>query len=159
MNPLQEAIYRLIEKFVECQTVPFEVIQKYRPHLVDSSKHRSTSKAYLSATQTGVWGESNEWEYRLHGGGCHVIHVDTREVIGWDAPNLHRFDPYWFVDWVRWYLKHSAQSKTTPLLASLVDMSEEDSRRSIFEILDQLYKLGKLQYYPDSTNKYELVAE
>ncbi len=159
MNSLQVAVYDLIEKYVQRQIVPFEVIREYRSHLVDSSTRRSTNKAYLKATQMGFWGESNEWEYMLHGGGCHVTNVATREVIGWDASNLRRFDPYWLVDWVHWYVNQNSLSKAALLLAPLVVKSDEDCRRSIFEILDQLHTLGKLHKYPDGTNKYELVSE
>ncbi len=159
MNTLQEAIYGLVEKFVQRQTVPYEVIRKYRPNLIDSSKPRSTSKAYLSATQIGFWGESNEWEYRLHGGGCHVTHVDTREVIDWDAPNLQHFNPDWLADWVRWYVKNNTQDEAALLLSAMLNKPEEDYRRSIFEILDQLYRLGKLNYYPDRLDKYELISK
>ncbi len=158
MNALQMAVYGLVEQFVQRQSIPFEVIRKYRPHLVDSSKRRSTDRAYLSSTASGFWGEANEWEYRLHGGGCHVIQVETREVIGWDAPNLRRFDPYWLVDWIRWYMKQFPQSQPTLTLLPLVDTSEEDCRHRIFAILDELHRLHKLHYHPDSTNKYELVS-
>jgi hypothetical protein len=159
MTPLQAVLYSLITLFVERQRVPFEVIQKYRAYLVDPAERRSHDKAYLSATHMGFWGEANEWEYRLHGGGCHVRQLMTGEVIGWNAPNLQRFDPYWLVDWVRWYVQQHGQDNAVLLLVPLVGQSEEACRQSLFEMLEQLHKIGKLTFYPDSTNKYELVTE
>src|SRR5690242_15998807 len=96
MNSLQTATHHLIEKFVERQKLPYEVIKKFRPYWVGLSDRRS-NKEYISATGHGHWGQDNEWDYYLHGVGCKLTHKITGEVINWDASNLKHFDPYWFV--------------------------------------------------------------
>jgi hypothetical protein len=154
VNALQQAIYDLIEQFVQRQRIPCEVIKQYRPHLIDEITPHSVS---LRDSHKGFWGESNEWKYSLYGGGCRVTHVETQETIGWDAPDLLRFDRYWFVDWVHWYLKYNSQDKIAlPLLFLVIDKSVEDRERDTFEILNQLYRLNKLEYNPERTNKYKL---
>ncbi len=159
MDALQAAIYRLIELYVQRQRLPFEVIRRFRPHLIDSSQPRSRSKEYLSATQIGHWGEGGEWRYFLHGGGCRLTHTVTGEVIDWDAPDLNRFDPYWFVGWLTWFLKENAGDEGASITLKLVEVKEEEAfREKIFDVLEQLCQSGKLRSYPDRTNKYELIV-
>jgi hypothetical protein len=106
MDTLSAAIYHLIERFVQRQQLPLEVIQKFRPHWIDSTKARP-SKEYASATQLGYWGQDNEWAYFLHGRGCQLTHTITGEIVEWDAPDPYRFDPYWFARWLAWFLKQN----------------------------------------------------
>src|SRR5260221_12361691 len=97
MDALQAAVFHLIERFVQRQQLPFEVIQKFRAHLVDSTKLRSTTKEYISATERGYWGKANEWQYSQLGGGCRLTLRFTGRVMNWDAPVLNRLVHYGFV--------------------------------------------------------------
>lgn len=94
VDTLSSAVYLLLERFIQRQQLAFDVIQKFRPHLIDPTKRRPT-KEYASATQWGYWGQDNEWNYFLHGVGCRLIHAITGEPIDWDVSDLDRFDPYW----------------------------------------------------------------
>src|SRR5258706_3147711 len=158
MDALQAAVFHLIERFVQRQQIPFEVIQKFRAHLVDSTKLRSTSKEYISATGRGYWGQANEWQYSLHGGGCRLTHTITGEVIDWDAPDLNRFDPYWFVGWLQWYLSQNTNDQDARIILMAINAQDGQFRNRIFDILEQIHQVGKLYYYPDSTNKYALIV-
>jgi hypothetical protein len=106
VDALLDAVYLLVERFVQRQQLPLEVIREFRPYWVDSTKHRP-SKKYASATGTGYWGENNEWRYYLHGVGCRLIHTITGEPVDWDASDPYRFDPYWFVEWLSWFLRQN----------------------------------------------------
>jgi hypothetical protein len=158
MDDLHAAVYDLVKRFVERQRLPYEVIKKYRPHLVGIIRPRP-SKEYLIATFKGYWGDNNEWKYRLHGGGCHLTHTITEEVIGWDSPDLRRFDPYWFTDWLSWILKQDTDFPCPSVVLATVSEQGDDFRKRVFEILAKLHQLGKLGDYPDRTNRYELLIE
>ncbi|MBI3173502.1 MAG: hypothetical protein HYZ25_07275 [Chloroflexi bacterium] len=58
-------------------------------------------------SQKGIWVDSdnNEWEYYVHGGGCRLTNVSTREPIEWDVPNLDTFDPFFFHDNLFWQFR------------------------------------------------------
>jgi hypothetical protein len=159
MDAIQTAIYTLLEKFVERQKIPYEVIKKYRAFFVDPSQRRSHDKEYWRSTALGFWGDANEWKYFLHGAGCHVTHIETGEVIGWDAATLTRFDPYWLADWIHWYAAYHPDDPLSLVVAPLIANDHSDTAKNLFPILDQLHQLGKLSYDPTPTNKYELIRE
>ena len=116
------------------------------------------SKEYISATGRGYWGQANEWQYSLHGGGCRLTHTITGEVIDWDAPDLNRFDPYWFVGWLQWYLSQNTNDQDARIILMAINAQDGQFRNRIFDILEQIHQVGKLYYYPDSTNKYALIV-
>lgn len=158
LDALQAAVYRLVQRYVQRQRLPFEVIQKYRPRWVDSTQRRP-SKEYASATGWGHWGQDNEWEYVLHGIGCRLTHTITGECIDWDAPNLYRFDPNWFVgQWLAWFLQKNAEDEAASIILTALPEQGDAFRKKIFDVLEQLHQSGKLRLYPDSTNKYELIV-
>jgi len=57
--------------------------------------------------QKGIWidSDNNEWEYFVHGRGCKLINIKTREPIEWDAPKLDTFTPDFFHDNLFWQFK------------------------------------------------------
>src|SRR5258708_35574400 len=154
---LQAAVYRLVVRFVQRQQLPLEVILKYRPHLVDSTKRRPT-KEYASATQIGHWGQDNEWDYFLHGVGCRLTHTITGEVIDWDASNVYLFDRYSLGWWRTWFLQHNSQDEAASVILVMVNEKGEVFREKIFDVLEHLRLSGKLRIYPEYANKYELIS-
>jgi hypothetical protein len=157
MDALQSAVFHFVERFVERQQLPYQVIRKYRPHLVGLSDRRP-SKEYLSSTWRGRWGQENEWDYYLHGGGCRLTHTISGEQIEWDASNLRHFDPYWFVNWLEWFLRQDVTDQDAQIILMAVNEKDDQFRTRIFDILQQIYQAGKLYYYPDRTSKYELIV-
>jgi len=143
MNEEQAEVYRLVVQFVQRQELVYQLLRQLRPRFVPKpGEHppRLTRKA-ATATQRGRWGE---WRYRIHGGGCELVHDTTGEPIQWDSPDVRRFDPNWFVDWVRWYAARTACA---------VDPERVPG------VLIELTKLGLLNYYAGRTNCYEVLAD
>ncbi|MEP7285623.1 MAG: hypothetical protein ABI947_07645 [Chloroflexota bacterium] len=158
MDTLQASVDHLIRRFVQRQQLPLEVIRQFRPHMVDSTKRRP-SKEYASATGSGHWGDDNEWEYLLHGGGCRLIHTVTGEVIDWNAPNPYRFDSDSFVWWLTWFLAQNTEDESTSIILGQVNDQGDAFRNKIFAILEQLYQAGTLRRHsPDYPNNYELMG-
>jgi hypothetical protein len=153
---LQTEVYTLIERFVQRQQLPLEVIQKFRPYLIDPIKRRPTDKEYIRATQIGHWGQDDEWDYFLHGGGCKLTHTVTGEVIEWDAPHLQHFDPSWFVNWLMWFI--NSHKDDGDLLIKSVLLNNPDRfefQRKAFDILEQLHQAGKIRHL--GVTRYELL--
>jgi hypothetical protein len=116
-------------------------------------------------TGTGYWGENNEWRYYLHGVGCRLIHTITDEIVDWDASDPYRFDPYWFVEWLSWFLKQNVffrqptEEKAILTISSMIDEQNKDGfRKKILAVLEQLHQQGRLLCPPDYTNKYKLIV-
>jgi len=162
MNPRQAAVYSLIQLFVQRQTLVRDVIRKFRPKLLDPTQPWP-SREYIQATSQGYWGPDNEWTYYLHGSGCRLIHTTTHERVEWNAPDLLCFDPWWLFYWSVWWLQaHASDPRTQTLLALLkIDRSltykNEELRRVMFDILQQLQQMGGLRPCPDYPHNYELL--
>lgn len=142
MNDEQSKVYSLVRDFVRRQELAHAVLRQYRPHLVPApgEKPQRPSKEEATATQRGRWGE---WHYRIHGGGCSLVHEATREPIQWDSPDLRRFDPHWLIDWLTW------RAGTT---SGGFEVTE------VPRVLAELATLGLLIVHPDRTNCYEVPA-
>jgi hypothetical protein len=108
----QAAVYTLIKKFIELQKLAFDAIVELRPDRAVTWGMIPVASLPIdfkwpdksSIVFRGDWGKAKEWHYFLHGGGCRLIHKVTAEPIEWDAPNIQRFDRYWFANWVKWTL-------------------------------------------------------
>ncbi len=155
----QLAVYSLVKEFVQRQSLVYDALKDIRPDFVGvtDEERRRPSKDYIRATQKGNWGKNKEWTYYIHGGGCALTHAITGEPIEWDAPDLHRFDPYWFVNWVKWRVRQNAAAEIVGAISSRIEDQDEEFRKFIFDILGQLSRLGLLRYHPERTNMYELV--
>jgi hypothetical protein len=158
MDDLHAAVYDLVQRFVERQRLPYEVIKKYRPHWLDRTQPRP-GKEYASITQWGYWGDDKEWKYFLHGVGCLLTQVITQEVIDWDCPNLYCFDQYSFARWLHWFLSQNPSDQSVFTLLPKMDEQGDDFRNRIIEILAKLHQLGKLRDYPGHAKRYELLIE
>jgi hypothetical protein len=143
MNDEQTEVYCLVAEFARRQELVHDVLRQHRPHLVPTPGERPPrpSKEQATATQRGRWGE---WQYRIHGGGCSLVHQATGEPIQWDSPELRRFDPSLFMDWLTWRAAKGSCS---------IDL------REVPRILAELARLGVLIHDPDRTNAYEVRAD
>src|SRR5258706_8288380 len=154
LNDNQGAVYSLVKEFIQRQSLVHDALKEIRPDLVGVTEEERLrpSKDYIRATQKGTWGKNNEWDYYIHGGGCALTHVETGEPIEWDTPDLRRFDPYWFVNWVKWKVSQNVTDKSLMFIRSRVGVEDNEFRKFIFDILGQLSHLGQLRHYPDRTN-------
>jgi hypothetical protein len=62
MNTTESGVYSLVKRFVQRQSLAFDVLKAFRPYLVGSADRRP-SKEYMKATFKGYWGTDNEWQY------------------------------------------------------------------------------------------------
>ncbi|MBC7812315.1 MAG: hypothetical protein H7175_14260, partial [Burkholderiales bacterium] len=102
----------------------------------------------------GLWGENQEWEYLLHGGGCRLTHTVTQERIEWDASNLRRFDRGWFVNHLKWRLDQPVEDESVSVFKAWyedvasskpkVNPSSRPLHDAVFPLLEELAQLGLL---------------
>jgi hypothetical protein len=161
LNSFQLAVYSLVIRFVERQQLVLAALSEIRPDLLDTAGQKAIrpTKEYIKLTQSGYWGKDREWRYFIHGRGCRLIHTATREPIEWNAPDLQRFDPYWFVNWVNWLRAQEVEDNHIRIINSQCKgKQDEDVRSFVFNVLDQLQKEGVLLLHPDCSNRYELAT-
>jgi hypothetical protein len=108
---LDLTILQLVARFVERQRLARELLVAQTPDFF-SSRRRAPSKAYVRAVSHGRWGSDEAWTYRIHGHGCTMRNETTGEPIRWVSPDLARFDPYWFVEWIAWRLDRDEEDAT-----------------------------------------------
>jgi uncharacterized protein DUF6896 len=175
-NTIQLALYALIQRFVQRQSLVFEAIKDLRPDWVMEVEHEDNSEFWADWTPetwqsfvleharrpaTGEWGENKEWEYFLHGHGCRLTHKVTQERIEWDLGSLSTFDRSWFLN----YLKSLLDQNTNDEAIATVQVWYENEKKlkpeykqsyrplhdAVFPVLEQLYQMGFLsqhqQYY------------
>jgi hypothetical protein len=153
LTPIQISLYKLVEVFVARQEVVLKAMKELRPDIV--ARYEGTympemlaqlTLEYSRHPQTGYWGENQEWEYFLHGGGCRLTHRTTGEPIEWDVGSLKRFDKTWFVNWLIWLVETFTRSGYAD------NSSKKDKiRDDVYRVLEELEKGNLLtkenQYY------------
>jgi hypothetical protein len=165
VDRLKSSVHSLIERYVQRQSIVLDAMRDLRPDIilpleapVDPQTRTVLRRNYAQAPNKGRWGENQEWEYRLHGIGCHLIHTTTGEVIGWDVGSLKCFDWTWLVDYIAWMLeveKNAPEAEVirTELQISVIDVME--LRNDILPILQQLEAEGILR--AERENRYTLI--
>ncbi|MGB1286696.1 MAG: DUF6896 domain-containing protein [Aggregatilineales bacterium] len=141
---LLDAVHQLVTDFVDRQYIVVMAMLELRPDIMTPSRLTPEQRfAYRSdKSGRGLWGENDEWAYRLHGIGCHLTHTVTDEIIGWDAGSSKQFDPSWFVDHLFWRLSHDEGNAVNIIHAEFSDAEVDrfSLRKFIFPILEQLCK-------------------
>ena len=158
LNPIQSGIYSLLRKFISRQEIASELLKELRPDLMSTlgQKVVQPNKEYIQATQIGRWGENKEWSYFIHGRGCRLIHKTTGERIEWTAPDLKRFDPHWFVNWIEWALSKESEFEGIAVVRLYIEENNGNLTNLIFNTLDELQIMKKIIYYPKTTNMYAI---
>ena len=158
LNDIQVAVHSLVSRFVQRQNLALAALSEIRPDLLDrpGEKPVRPTKEYMKSTQSGYWGDDNEWRYFIHGRGCRLVHTKTKEPIEWDGPDVQRFDPDWFVNWLDWLRTQRDKSEAIRLIEARCQEDHESVQILIFNVLDQLQQAGVLRLHPDRTNRYEL---
>lgn len=162
----QIAVWTLLRRYVARQQLAADAMQQLRPDLWFQAHQREWTVALLVELKTmqtqvagipqkGFWGEHDEWESFFHGGGCRLVHTLTGEPIDWDAPNLRRFDKFWFLNYLQWVLVHEPANSVHPTIQAEMDQDLNSMREFTFSLLDQLQTLGFLADEQD--NKYVLL--
>ena len=159
---IESIMYSLVKQYLERQGLVLEALRELRPDLLSESegeKRRRPSKEYVRLSQAGRWGKNKEWDYFIHGRGCRLTHSMTREPIEWNDPDLTRFDPHWFVNWVDWWLHQENQNATLQYVERQLEDHHMPLLDFVFGILNQLRDKGLLSFHPDDTKMYGLVED
>ena len=157
LNAQQQQMVEYINLFLARQKLVFQALLDIRPGLLisvgilkpeDRPKHGSLS-------DTGSWGENQEWKYFRHGLGLRLFHTVTEEPIEWNASNEQTFDRYWFSNWLYWYSQYDSKGKTE----AIANIPKTEFRESIFNILTELLEAKVLmrEYPTQIPNEYTLV--
>jgi hypothetical protein len=171
MDELADVLHNLIAYFVERQRLVGLALLELRPRFVSFGGQDRFSgidiAPYLEAyyeresklqkgksSQTGIWKE--DWEHWIHGLGCRLTNLRTREPIEWDAPDLKEFSPDWFENHLEWrlrkesndpFVKRYAQLKPEPFAVNQAFNSLVD--RNVVRLLQYgKYLLLENQYSP-----------
>jgi len=163
------AILTLVQGYVERQAIVLTSMQQlhspvfilsysdeWTDELIDQYRQAVEDAAHIP--QRGYWGDNNEWQYFLHGGGCRLIHTLTGEPLNWDAPKVERFDKFWFLDYLVWLLTNDSTDTAVVVLQPEWPRDSDAQREFTFTLLEQLYQCGKLSKM-DSQNKYTLLQQ
>lgn len=142
---IQEAVYAVLQQFVERQKIVLVALQNLRPDFFMPPKDYPRDEwqklrcKYSQAPTTGLWGKHDEWAYRLHGIGCHLTHIETGEVIGWDVGNIKRFDMNWFADYLKWFVQYIPESEQAKRIMKYVEVEDNEALQAFVKhVLEQL---------------------
>jgi hypothetical protein len=163
---VQVVVLALLRRYAARQQLAADAMQQLRPDLWFQTHQEEWTAALLGELkalqaqaagipQKGSWGEHDEWEYFFHGGGCRLVHTSTGEPIDWDAPNTHRFDTFWFLNYLQWVLAHEPANPALLTIQAELGQYHNSLREFTFGLLDQLQALGFLIHEQD--NKYVLL--
>jgi hypothetical protein len=165
LNQVQSNMLSLVKKFTQRQSIVFDAMRDLRPDLVMRYYDKTGTPAqwaelrgkYAKRPQTGYWGENSDWAYLLHGPGCRLTNVETKEVIEWDIGDLSRFNIDWFIKYLESLFKHEPDDESSVIRSVLTyieqtqSMSEDELdkqrykwKKQIKSILEQLCALGFL---------------
>lgn len=164
IHEIEMSILRLIQRFVERQSITFEAIKALRPALVeaahiklDQKKLISILSRYMDEPWQGHW---QEWTYYFQGAGCRLIHGETREIIEWELHDLNTFDRYWFVNWIEWLFLFHPDDTDLVLLKDYY--RQRPHRYGLYDVIFPMLKLlreeGHLRPVSNSSNIYTLVT-
>jgi hypothetical protein len=167
LDDVHKAVYSLIKRYVDRQQLVRNAIHDLRPDLlivVDGNTRLEElvqmTERHSGAPQSGQWGQLQEWSYFIHGRGCRLIHTTTREPIEWDAPDIRRFDRFWFMNYVTWLSSQIAKEEDIVRLTSWLDRSDGKPQDLVFGLVQHLWEIGMLTAYdPLNRNKFTLVSE
>lgn len=163
-NVLQTAVHVLVIEFVHKQSLVLQAMRDLRPDIVMRYTGDGTPEERARLTGTlrrrparGTWGNHNEWEYFLHGGGCRLTHTVTCEQIEWDVGALNRFDRSWFVNYVDSMLNREVISESISVVKSYCENADVSLEELLFSVLAQLSDACILSTL-GSHNRYTLLS-
>jgi hypothetical protein len=176
LSSLQSSVVSLVKRFVGQQSIVLDAMRDLRPDIIMPLENHGSPEEwtnlkikYSKKSQLGYWGDNDQWEYFLHGGGCKLTHRQTGEIIQWDAGDLNKFNVDWFVDYLQWALKQNTDEdiKTIHSIFEYIEAPTQQSREEnlhqrlklreqILPVLEQLHEKGLLNGNNQRTH-YKLV--
>lgn len=99
-----------ITYFLERQSLVPQVMKDLKLDISEVGKYGAMAWV-PKISQKGRWEKNKRWTYFLHGKGCEICNIETKEVIDWDCPNIQSFDPYSFIRHLEWRLNYQDDNK------------------------------------------------
>jgi hypothetical protein len=150
LSSLQSSVFSLVKRFVARQVVVLDAMRDLRPDIIMPLENRGDAELwsklrieYSKKSQVGYWGECDEWEYFLHGGGCRLTHRQTGEKIQWDAGDLNLFNVDWFVDYLQWLLAQPDDNGDITSVRSILQELKITSKNPTHQLMDQALQWRK----------------
>lgn len=157
LNIIQSAVYTLVRRFVQRQQLVLDAMRAVRPDLLTETADNQPRLHSTFANSRGFWGKDKEWTYQIHGRGCDLIHTITKEPISWNDPDITSFDPYWFINWLEWFVNQNYDEHTSIIKAKIQE-ENRDLQTFVFDVLKQLRDLKILRHYSERTDMYALAS-
>src|SRR5688572_10367890 len=139
MDEVQNAIYRLVQRFVERQKIVGDAIEELRPDLRGledglPDEERLRRKLMRIRVPTQLWGKDQEWECFVHGHGCRMTNRKTGEMLDWDVDDLHVFHGAVFAHWLAWIMNAQPNHEACAILTPAIGQLNPDQLRTwVFE--------------------------
>lgn len=169
LNPTQSAILELIKRFVERQRLVYDALKDLQPDKILRMEKQGSPKLWAKLRikhaydpAIGLWGDNDEWHYRLHGIGCHLTHTITGEIIGWDVGNRNHFDWHWFTDWLAWLLQSDTDDDIVTSIRPKFEYGGKyntELYKQIEPILLELAEVGVLRRLRVNGTGFVLIAD
>src|SRR4051812_27735570 len=98
VETVSSSLLPFIDKFVTRQEIVLEAMRDTWPHLLivtgqegDRTTLHDAVKRRDFITQSGLWGNKDEWRYFIYGTGCRLVHIQTSEPIEWNSVWMSSF--------------------------------------------------------------------
>lgn len=116
-------------------------------HLAQTDEFRKAllrARSKQPVVQQGTWSHGRNWIYFLHGKGCRLRNTLTGEVIDWNCPEVEAFDPYFFIEHLKWRLETEQEDSLPEIRKWISDHSQDFN--SIIQIIDHMVSLGLITF-------------
>jgi len=151
---LKDKILQLITEYVARQQLIYEAITDLRPYmfLIDdknaSNEHLiAVTLKYKDVPNRGIWKKYGTWEYYIHGNGCRLTNLMSKEQIEWDVAQLNYFYVPWFLNWFDWVRKING-------------VYSDIANDTLYDLLDELQMDGHIdRIYPENKQKLRLIRK
>ena len=166
----QAAFLILVRRFVERQKLVYQVMEEIRPDKLmfvrmyeqhqgkpteeDFSAYSEYAKWFVETPQGGWWGE---WVYFFHGAGCRLMNILTGEPIDWEAPDVDRFDRFFFSDYLKWAFKRNAADPVVAEVHARYLLNNGKVKHFVHTQLEHLASAGYLSK-DDADISYRLLS-
>ncbi len=131
-----------------------EELAKSQPDLSEEDRRKALQE-YDDANTVppeGIWTDpdGSTWEYYLHGIGCNLTNVFTREPVCWNCPDVNAFDWFFFMRHLEWQLRDP--DRNAKLKHTQVWFSNDDGS-SFYALIHEMMDEGMLDFTSTGRNR------
>jgi len=152
---IRVALVNLIFDYVQRQQLVVQAMVHFRPDLIRGleidkilginleEEYKFFLEHYLGndAIFNGIW--RDEWQYYLHGYGCKLTNLKTKEPLEWDAGHPQSFYLGWFATHLEWRIQQNFSNEYIKICYIWLQSN------ALQDALDKLIEDGVLQNQPE----------